>query len=439
MNTKLGKDIFLEILDAYQKKNITQQEFYTLLNEKETVVISPILSILEMGEFDNREQFFNSLLKTEYIHRVLKVLKKFPSYRKDLERRDFLLTHSFLKVYDFQVLLDDRVFYNPLFLKSYEKGAVSISKDIAVFLEQNPTFLDFEEYHPIFSKMLLMNKTSYYQFLPCLQIPEILQNKKFLFHLAEFYYLGGNSSLNVSSVLESLSKNPSCTLVDFIDSLNLKFEIKDQQEREGEILGTFQYLFSLPEDFYETSSKEFILFVTKIQSGRNFSQDTLKRVYQLKNDDQGRMQLLRYFEKIAAFTHPFLLLGLEEGIIQEKDLMEIISFPFRTVSDTVHFIAESAYQKNREDLYSTFFPYFSKEFSTDFCTYLDTHELLEEDLLKIKQIVQEGHYVFDGEKFLLDTSSFLSNSSEEVLKSEEMKSEKVKKIGLVQKVKNLFQ
>ena len=53
MNTKLGKDIFLEILDAYQKKNITQQEFYTLLNEKETVVISPILSILEMGEFDN--------------------------------------------------------------------------------------------------------------------------------------------------------------------------------------------------------------------------------------------------------------------------------------------------------------------------------------------------------------------------------------------------
>lgn len=448
MNKIITKENFLKLCEALEKDIINLEQFHILSNQESMYDAMVIVDIMSLEQVQNRNELFQKLLeRTDVVGSLYHVLKDHPIYLTDLERQKYLFENfSSLSYHSIRLLENDALFQNETFRKliiAIEKSYLGRELTSAIYREseEHPELLDFPTLEKSLRKLLqLENIRAIDDYIRCMTIPSLQEDPSWYDRLVEFYNHATNLDFCCAYAFKRLEE------LEKMDTINEKINTVEGNttnsgERDNKLKSFFKALPNIASDERKELWQEpYFSYLIDI----SFKENT--RINEVKNLVASLIargftpnKIFSICNKISEIPTPNIRSIISDafinGLLTEDNLNFLVG---KSYDEVYSFIIQRALYLGNTEYIKDGKKYYGESFSKPFCQYVDEDTLTKEELLSIRDAIQEKESIFDGKSFMIDTRKLVPgeyNFEEKLVEREETYKEEV---GKTPKKKSLF-
>lgn len=427
MKKNINKQQFLELCFALESEIITTEQFYTLSSKDHDMVIA-IIGVLKLLKTKDNNIMFNTLCDSPNYNDIYQIIKKYKVYQTDSKRQQFIIeNHDNVAILLIASLLQNDSLWNDKevvrilldkstrildFLETY--------REISDFLAKNDSLCVSTQNMDIIKKILREESDNIRVLLSYLSLESLRENPIWFDYLIN-YYRNEQTKVNYSSCFTSyeeagcmekltqklmkINKNENSrelfsnffrniiSIRDF--SLKMTQKEQEQYQREFDIL--LQHSTDDKDDF--PIVRDLVEFTVERNLNSNELNDMYQKIIRCKAPNVRAIVMEIYRNYSSNF--------ITDNVINQIAEM--------TYDEAQTYLLNRAIEINEQAYITKMKDYYGESFSESFIRNISKETLSKEELLVIRNSILKSSSTFDGQNFVIDTTSII----EEPVKSEE--------------------
>lgn len=424
MRKNIKKIEFLELCYALESGIINTEQFYTLSSKEHDVAIS-VVGVLKLLKTKFNKDMFDILCNSSNYNNIYQILKMYEVYRIDPIRQQFIIeNHDNIAIFQIaKILQNDNIWNDKEFVKILLDKSTKIMdfldmyRVVDTFLISNEDVFNNAININIIKKIVNQNNNSILILLDCLKVASLQENQLWFDYLID-YYNKEKVTVNYRICFESFEK-AGCmekltqklmeinnednnielfsnffknivSIRDFSDRMSE--EEKEEYQREFDLL--LQYSTEEPDKFFIIRELAHLILERKLAT-----KDLKNICYKIASCKNPNVQSL-VLEIYKDYSTNFI----DDNVINKVFLM--------SYDEAKNYLLKRAIEINEQNYIAKEIKYYGESFSDSFISCIDKGDLTKEELLVIRDKVLRSTSAFDGQEFIIDTTSFINGADD---------------------------